>query len=150
MALLCRHHPQVVPSVGVVGAYFERLLKILPCLLEIVPAQVERAQIVVAFGVVGFGSNHLQEGVRCLVQIAVLKQRNAIGELVTVKQALGETTFEGDGTPYPFGYCRWGVARIFQYAHWIDWALIHLDDHALLIEQERRWNCRTSGAIKSI
>ena len=114
------------------------------------PLQTERAQVVVALGVIRLGGNDLLERSRCLIQIAVLEHRHAVGKVIALKCALIEGPRKGQRPSHTFGSRDRHRSRICEKAVNFDWALVHLHDHALPIYEEGGRNREVPATVKEI
>src|ERR1700761_6586697 len=105
MSLLSCHHSKVIPGLWIAGAQLQCLLEILPSLRKIMSLKAERAQVVISLRIVRLRGDHLLKGRGRFVQIAVLKHRDAIREVIAEKSALVERPVKWQRSPHALG-CR--------------------------------------------
>ena len=150
LTLLRGHHAKIVPGFSIVGAQIHRLFEIATRLCKRVSSQVECPQVVVGDGVVGFRENNLFEFFRGLFEIAALKHRYAIGEIVALEFVLKQQAFHGKSFQEKSGRSIGNRAEVFEQTCGLDCALVNLDDHAVAVQEERRWERKISAAIEQV
>src|ERR1700757_812784 len=131
MSLLSCHHSKVVPGLWIAGAQLQCLLEILASLRKIMSLKAERAQIVISLRIVRLRGDHLLKGRGRFVQIAVLKHRDAIREVIAEKSALVERPAKWQRPPYTLGLGHGYRLHIFKNALRLYRSLVHLHDHPL-------------------
>src|SRR5262245_17799085 len=95
LILLGCDHPQIVPGFRIFRPQSYRLFEIGACLREIVFAQEESAKIVMGFSILGLCSDNLLERLSCMIKVSVLKERYAVGEIITSELPVVELSREG-------------------------------------------------------
>src|SRR6266702_6782215 len=133
MALLRRDHSEIVPSLRIVWLELDRLLEILSCLLKVILAQIESAQIVVGICAPRLGGDYLLKGLGGLVEIAMLEHRYAVGEVVAQECVLHKHSAERQRFQHAVSCCNGNGGYIASQPICIEGTLIDLDDHAFAI-----------------
>ena len=87
-ALLCSDHGQIVPRLRIFRTKLDRLLKIDSSVRKRILSKIKCAEVVIGFGIGEFGGNDLFEGSCRLVEIAALKKRDAVSEIIALETAL--------------------------------------------------------------
>src|ERR1700730_3893275 len=85
-------HAENIPGLRIIGTQFDRLLEVLACVFKDVSPQIERAQVVMGFGIIGFGGDDLLERRLCLLQIPVLKEGHSLSEVIALEPTLEESS----------------------------------------------------------
>src|SRR5882762_620002 len=90
LTFLGGHHSKIVPRFRIVRTELYRLLEVLPRAVETVSPEIECSQIVIGLGILRLAGDNLLEGRRRLFQIAALKHRHPVGEVVPLERTLVE------------------------------------------------------------
>src|SRR5436190_19435983 len=95
LTLLGCQHSQIVPRFWIVRTKRDRLFERMARIGKGFLSQVERSEIVMSFGIIGFGRDHLLKGFLRLFQVASLKECHAIGKVIAPKLTLVKRCGEG-------------------------------------------------------
>src|SRR5258708_31485516 len=111
---------------------------------------MESSEIVVGLGRLGLGRDDLLEGCSRLVQITALKKCHAIGEVVALKSAIREKSFERQSFLDSFRLVPGRRSNILLDLFGMHRPLIDLHDHAGSVDQERSRNRQISATTKEV
>ena len=148
--LFCRDEAKIIEGIRIFRAKLEGSLEVLSGLGHILALEIESTQVVVSFRIIRVVAQSRLERGCCLVKISPLVISDTVGEHIAVGAREIKLSREGQTPPDSLFGTFWERRHTLEYIISVQAALVKLDNHSLLIEQEGNGNGEISAAVIKI